>query len=342
VRQVSPDSRSSLKTSPILPLRVVVLLPVCDDWASASELIRSLDRRMSLDDPTVCLDVLIVDDGSVESWTEAHFNFPFACVKAICVLRLYRNLGHQRAIAVGLVYIEDKMQGDAVLVMDADGEDTPDGAVQLIRTFSGPAERRRLVFAERTRRLETFKFRLFYRIYRMLHHALTGVPVRVGNFSMMPWDYLSSLTVLAELWNHYAATVFRSRLPFTMIPIARGRRIAGASRMNFVSLVTHGLSAASVFADIVGVRLLMCSAVSFALAGVGIGAVVAIRLFTNAAIPGWATYSAGILTIISIQLITVASCFTFLILSARSTPGFIPRRDALLFVREVHTAYQHV
>jgi glycosyltransferase involved in cell wall biosynthesis len=342
VKQVSPYSQSSLKTSPMLPLRVVVLLPVCDDWVAASELIRSLDRTVSLDDPTVCLEVLIVDDGSVESWTEAHFNSQFACVKAIRVLRLYRNLGHQRAIAVGLVYIEDKMHGDAVLVMDADGEDTPDGAVQLIREFSGPEERRRLVFAERARRFEPFTFRLFYRIYRMLHHALTGVAVRVGNFSIMPWNYLSSLSVLAELWNHYAATVFRSRLPFTMIPIARGRRIAGASRMNFVSLVTHGLSAVSVFADIVGVRLLMSSAVTSVLAALGIGAVVAIRLFTNAAIPGWATYSAGILTIITIQLVTVASCFTFLILSARSTPAFIPHRDALLFVKEVNTAYQYV
>src|ERR1022692_2000906 len=156
VKQLCPYSQSSLKTSPMLPLRVVVLLPVLDDWASASELIRSLDRTVSLDAPNVSLEVLIVDDGSVESWTEAHFNFRFACVKAIRVLRLYRNLGHQRAIAVGLVYIEDKMQGDAVLVMDADGEDTPDGAVQLIRAFSGPEKRRRLVFAERTRRLETF------------------------------------------------------------------------------------------------------------------------------------------------------------------------------------------
>ena len=333
--------QSSLN-SPISPLRVVVLLPVCDDWVAASELIRSLDRTVSLEAPTVCLEILIVDDGSVESWTETQFNFLFACVKSIRVLRLYRNLGHQRAIAVGLVYIENKMYGDAVLVMDADGEDTPDGAVRLIQAFSGPEERRRLVFAERTRRLETFTFRLFYQIYRMLHHALTGVAVRVGNFSIMPWNYLSSLIVLAELWNHYAATVFRSRLPFTMIPIARGRRIAGRSRMNFVSLVTHGLSAVSVFADIVGVRLLMCSAVSIVPAAVGIGAVVAIRLFTNAAIPGWATYSAGILTIISIQLITVAGCFTFLILSARSTLVFIPHRDALLFVRDVHTAYEHV
>jgi 2-polyprenyl-3-methyl-5-hydroxy-6-metoxy-1,4-benzoquinol methylase len=80
---------------------------------------------------------------------------------------------------------------------------------------------------------------------------LTGISVRVGNFSILPRSYLSTLIVLSELWNHYAAAVFRSRLKFEMIPIPRGRRIAGASRMNFVSLVTHGLSAASVFSDIV-------------------------------------------------------------------------------------------
>ena len=111
-------------------------------------------------------------------------------------------------------------------------------------------------------------FRFFYHIYRVLHRALTGVSVRVGNFSILPATFLTTLVAMSELWNHYAAAVFRSKLPFTMIPVPRGTRIAGRSRMNFTALVSHGLSAISVFGDIVGVRLLVASLAGSFLAAV--------------------------------------------------------------------------
>jgi hypothetical protein len=66
-----------------------------------------------------------------------------------------------------------------------------------------------------------------------------------------------------------------------------------------------------------------------------------IRLFTNQAIPGWATYATGILAIILVQFITIASSFTFFILSARTNLGFVPMRDYTLFVGEVANIYQH-
>jgi hypothetical protein len=86
-----------------------------------------------------------------------------------------------------------------------------------------------------------------YWFYKIAHRILTGVNIRVGNFSILPSSYLTTLVVMSELWNHYATSVFRSGLPVTTIPIPRGYRDAGRSRMNFVSLVVHGLSAISVF-----------------------------------------------------------------------------------------------
>jgi hypothetical protein len=338
---MASNSGTPPEGSPGPALRVAVLLPVYDDWASAAELVKLLDREISESDPGVRLDIVMVDDGSAESWSAPQFSAPYVCIDTIGVLRLCRNLGHQRAIAIGLVYIERGMRGDGVVVMDADGEDTPQGAAELIRAFRASGHREKLIFAERARRMESFSFRMLYRLYKALHYALTGVAVRVGNFSIVPWGRLSGLTSLSELWNHYAAAVFHSRLPYGMIPIARGRRIAGASRMNFVSLVMHGLSAVSVFADIVGVRLLIASVGGSLVAALGIAAAIAVRVFTDAAIPGWATYSAGILTVILIQMLTMAACFTFLTLSSRTAPTFIPHRDAPLYIKEVLTIYPH-
>lgn len=318
------------------PLRLTVLMPVRDDWPSAAELIRRLDKAISPD--TCTMEIILVDDGSLQRCNRDDFQVGFSVVRAIRTLRLRRNLGHQRAIAIGLAHVQQTTSCDAVLVMDADGEDTPEGVAQLLRAYSD-THGEKAVFAERSRRSESLVFLSFYNLYKILHRGLTGISVRVGNFSILPSRYLNTLVVQSELWNHYAAAVFRSNLPFTMIPIPRGTRIAGTSKMNFVALVSHGLSAMSVFGDIVGVRLLIGSLAGSLLVGVGMVLVVMIRLFTSLAIPGWATYATGTLAIIMIQLITIATSFTFFMLSSRTSLGFVPLRDYSLFVEEAVDIY---
>lgn len=305
---------------------------------SAAELIRRLDMTISSGDCTI--EIILVDDGSVERCNRADFQMSFSSVRAIRTLRLRRNLGHQRAIAIGLVHVKSTTSCDAVLVMDADGEDTPEGVTRLLRAYSAAAGAR-AIFAERSRRSESVTFRFSYHLYKALHRGLTGISVRVGNFSILPATYLNTLVVMSELWNHYAAAVFRSKLPFSMVPIPRGARIAGTSRMNFVALVSHGLSAMSVFGDVIGVRLLIASLAGSLLAGAGMIVVAMIRLFTDRAIPGWATYATGTLAIIMIQLITIATSFTFFMLSSRTNLGFVPLRDYSWFVEEVVDIYSH-
>lgn len=166
----------------------------------------------------------------------------------------------------------------------------------------------------------------------MLHRALTGVPVRVGNFSVIPAPLLRRLVVVSELWNHYAAAVVRARLPRVLVPTRRARRLAGRSRMDFVGLVTHGLGAMSVFGDRVGVRLLIGAALVLLLTLVGIGAIVGIKFGTDLAIPGWATTAAGLLVAIFFQVFTLAVVFVFVVLGGRGGSGFLPARDYSWFV----------
>jgi hypothetical protein len=67
-----------------------------------------------------------------------------------------------------------------------------------------------------------------------------------------------------------------------------------------------------------------------------------IRLFTDRAIPGWATYAAGTLAIIAIQMVTIATSFTFFVLSNRTNLGFLPLRDYALFVEEAEDIYSQM
>ena len=328
-----------MKVSTGHPEQIAVLMPVRDDWTSVAELIRRLDRTFNSYHYQFA--VILVNDGSVQSWLKNDFEHPFTAVRSIRIINLKRNVGHQRAIAIGLTFVFEALPCDGLLVMDADGEDTPEGALQLLQAFSA-GNGSKAVFAERTRRSESLLFRTSYVVYRTLHWILTGLKVRVGNFCVIPESYLLTLTVLSDLWNHFAAAVFHARLPFVLVPIPRGHRIAGVSKMNFVALVKHGLSAISVFGDRVGVRILIASLVGAFLAFVGICSAVWVRLFTELAIPGWATYVFGTLAIILIQLITIASSFTFFMLSNRTNLGFVPLRDCPLFIQDSIEVYRHV
>ena len=102
-----------------------------DDWVSAQEVLKRLDAACL--GKAMTLSVLLVDDGSKELPPATFAQGPYSFLKQIDILRLKKNVGHQRAIAVGLCQAADKMPCDAVLVMDADGEDDPKDAVRLSR-----------------------------------------------------------------------------------------------------------------------------------------------------------------------------------------------------------------
>jgi polyisoprenyl-phosphate glycosyltransferase len=315
---------------------LVVLLPVFNDWAALQELLTILDTVSS--EHGLSMEVLIVDDGSTTSAGKGFSWQGFATFESIAVLRLRRNLGHQRAIAIGLAYVEDKIPCQAVILMDSDGEDDPRELPGLLKKYREELEQK-IIFAERTKRSESWLFRLFYRLFKLLHFALTSRQVRVGNFSVIPAVRLASLVVVSEMWNHYAAAVHKSRQPLALVPTKRGQRLAGKSKMNFTSLVIHGLSAISVYGDTIGVRLLVATSVFIGLALAGLVGVVAVRLLTDWAVPGWATYAAGTLLVVLFQAIMFSFIFSFIILGDRQGSTFLPLRDYRYFVGSVKTVY---
>jgi len=220
--------------------------------------------------------------------------------------------------------------------MDGDGEDKPQDIPALLAQFHREAGEK-IIFAERTKRMESRTFQFFYAVYRIVHLALTGHAVRVGNFSVLPRSAVDRLVVVAEIWNHYSAAVFRSRIPYSTLPLARGSRLSGKSQMNFIALVIHGLSAISVFGDIVGGRLLAMAVLLIVFASAGIGAVGAVKLWTDLAIPGWATGAVGVLTVILLQAVSISFLLVFFILGSRAQASFLPLRDCPYFIKAVRT-----
>src|SRR5262249_38068636 len=108
---------------------------------------------------------------------------------------------------------------------------------------------------------------------------------------------------------------------------------------NFVALVTHGLSAISVYSDVVGVRLLVMSVLMALFTLGGIVAAVVVRVATDWAVPGWASYTVGILLVLLFQAVMAAFGFSFAILGSRHGSTFLPRRDYSFFIGGLWTLH---
>lgn len=313
-------------------MHLVITMPVYDDWESAALLCAAIEAELQ-QHPDLSTTIVMVNDGSNESIGSTFDSVRLNALKSIWLLNLRRNLGHQRAIAVSLAYIHQKMPCDAIIVMDADGEDRPEDIRRLVAEFQR-SDRPKAVFAERGRRAEGLPFKLFYQAYRALHRLFTGRGIRFGNFSLLPASHLNSIVAYPELWNHYAAAVLKSKLPYTTVRADRGRRLRGRSRMNFVSFVIHGLSALFASHEVVGTRMLV-GAIFLAVGFVGlIGVVAGIKLFTTLAIPGWATLAVGLLFVLTLQMLATSLTIIFSVMMGRSTLGFLPIRDYSYFVAD--------
>ena len=313
-------------TSP-LPDRINVVIPLFNDWPAVALLLERI--RLVVDEPLRNrLAFLIVDDCS----TTAYNTIP-AVGQSVSILRLFRNVGHQKAIALGLSHLADQPDQYPTIVMDSDGEDRPEDIGQLLRR--GAEKPGHVVFAHRSKRHESLLFRTFYSIYKSVFRVLTGKVITFGNFSLIPAGLLRKLAHVSEIWNNYPGGVIRSRLPYTAIPLERGRRLAGESKMNFVSLVLHGLGAISVLMETTAVRLALFCVLMLMASMIGIGIVIYLKLFTNTSTPGWTTYLVFSFLIVMLQAFRISLLLVFMVLSYRTQPQFIPARQFRDFVERV-------
>lgn len=322
--------------STLWPGKIVVMMPVFNDWEAARHLLVALDDILY--QHRLEARVLFVDDDSTVLAPDDLCPEHFHALQQVEILSLRRNLGNQRAVAVGIAHVQDREDCEVLVIMDGDGEDDPCDVPRLLDEMRRQNERC-IVFAARMKRSESWLFLVFYHLYRLLHWLFTGVSVRVGNFSAIPAAHLGRLVLLPEVWNHYAAAVFKSRIPRETIPTHRAPRLAGRSRMNFIGLVAHGLSAISVFGDVVAVRFLLAAGLAMALGGLVAGGLATAAL-AGAGLPDWSFQAVGLVAVLLSQMLVLGVVFVMMMLGGRSMAGFLLARDFTHFVGNTRIAYQ--
>jgi glycosyltransferase involved in cell wall biosynthesis len=308
-------------------------MPVFNDWESAALLTRDLAAAFA--GSGLALDLVMVDDCSIDAVPTALPADP--SIRRIDCLKLATNVGHQRAIATGLMALCDRADLDMVAVMDSDGEDRPAELRALVEKAS--ADPGAAYVAQRSKRSEGWLFRAFYWLYVRIFRLLTGHGINFGNFSVLQAAQVRRVANSAHVWNNFPAAVIQARIPVRYVPTVRGTRYAGQSRMNFVSLVAHGLGAISVFSEAVFIRILVASALllllSLSLAGLSLF----MKLVIQVAFPNWATTVLGFALVISVQALMMPILMAFLLLNNRSLVQPLPRKIVLDLIDERRTLW---
>jgi polyisoprenyl-phosphate glycosyltransferase len=223
------------------------------------------------------------------------------------------NLGHQRAIVYGLRGILPSVDNDDIVVtLDADGEDRPEDLPRLVDPLLTRAEDRSdITVAIRTRRRTSVGFKVLYFFFRILFRLLTGTAVQSGNYAAYRGWLARRMLRHPHFDLCYSSTLLSLNLPIRFVPCDRGIRYGGRSQMGFRKLFVHGLRMMMPFADRIAIRALTLFSATLALGVVLALAIVGIRLFTDAAIPGWASY-----TLLGVVILSFVALGNFITLFA--------------------------
>ena len=274
--------------------RTAIVIPVYNDWQSCAELLKQIEKIEFKEE----IEIVLVNDCSTEQIGEISTSFK------VNTLNLKANVGHQRAIAIGLAHCYNSGCFSEVIIMDSDGEDNPKYIPELLKVSR---ETNKIVFAKRIKRQEGFIFKFLYSIYKLIFKLLVGRTISFGNFSALNKESLNKIIFTPDLWNHLSSTIIKSRIPYTTIDTSRDKRYFGESKMNLSSLVIHGFSAISIFIENVFTRIIFATLMVFGLSISLSGFVVYRKFFLGIASPGWATTS--LLGFIVISLLMLVFCF---------------------------------
>lgn len=307
--------------------QTIILCPLYNDEASFNIFAEAIERQLSgITD--MRFSFLVINDGTPE--LSLNTTIP------ITIVHLHRNIGHQKAIAIGIAYAHHHLEYDNLIIMDCDGEDKPEDIISLIK--ASPSGEK-VVAAKRTNRQEGKGFRFFYTIYKWMFFILTGRRIAFGNFMLIPKKITGQLVHYSEIWNHLAGAIIKSRVPLLELRLRRGKRYEGKSKMNFTSLLLHGLGAIGVFIEIIASRLLIFSLVMIGLSVLAIVIITYIKLFTSEAIPGWASTVVSSLLIVLLQSFLLSLFTIFLYLSFQGQRKFIPAHHYDEYVRSIETIH---
>lgn len=274
---------------------IEIILPVYNEVQNLQPLLRQLDTAAGMVKEEATVGFLFINDGSHDGSTELLHRL-YRQREDIRIVDLIHNFGHAAALAAGI----DHFEGDIAVIMDADLQDTPSALNDLFQQWKKGAK---TVVAERGDRKE--KNRLLFKAFYFTFHkiARTLPPINFGTHCLLDKSVVMRLRQMKERNRYLPGLVSYTSREIVPVRVDRQARAHGKSRVGMFGLmnlaVTALLSFSSTPVKMVSVLGLLCAGGSLS-SGLFI---VAIKLFTERAIPGWASMMTAIFFASGIQLL---------------------------------------
>jgi glycosyltransferase involved in cell wall biosynthesis len=216
-------------------------------------------------------------------------------------VRLSRNFGKEAALTAGI----DRARGDAVVLMDADGQHPVALIAQMLAAWREGVQ---MISATRQSRSdETFTKRLGTRLFYAIVNAgsRVNIPRDDGDFRLMDRQVVDALKALPErnrfMKGLYAWVGFKTRI----IPYVPDPRRAGQSSYSMRRLAGLAFTGITAFSNL-PLRVWGGLGALIALLALAYGAWVVIEHFVDGhAVPGYATLVTSLMFFSGVQLLSV-------------------------------------
>lgn len=284
---------------------VSVILPVFNEAQNLqkiyAELCEVIARENSYD-----WEILFMDNHSTDSsFAEmSAFSERDPRVRAI---RLSRNFGYQTNIMTGYT----KSKGDAVVQLDADGEDDPRLISQFLRSWEKGFK---VVYGIRRSRKEPFfltlQRKLFYRLIRFLSNI--PIPADAGDFRLLDRCVVEHLKTFGEANAYLRGLVSYIGFDQIGIPYDRRTRYSGKSKFShweYFKLSVDGITSFS------RKPLMLCTWAGFALSALSFFGVLFylwFHFFVGTKLPGFTTLILVQFFLAGVQLLSVGFMGTYI------------------------------
>jgi polyisoprenyl-phosphate glycosyltransferase len=197
-------------------------------------------------------------------------------------IKLSRNKGHQNALVAGLFTVE----GDAVISIDADLQDDINSIEDMVDRFLAGAD---IVYGIRKHRdSDTFFKRVTAQSFYKLMQLLGADSVNDhADYRLMSRRAIESLKQYREVNLYLRGIVPLIGFRSDFVYYERTKRLAGKSKYPLMKMAGFALEAITSF-SVVPLRLVTLSGFVIFLGSLGISCwALWVKLFTDAALPGW-------------------------------------------------------
>ena len=222
-------------------MKIIILIPVFNDFKSASKLIEEIDINIS--ELKTSFSIIVVNDASTEEKILETKNLNN--IKSLKLINMRNNKGHARCIASGLKYISENEDFDYVIPMDGDGEDRPEEIRNFVEKIKDNPNN--TIVGERVKRSESLVFKVCYFFHKIITFTFTGKFIKFGNYTCLTKKTVKKLIEDKATWSSFSGSLAKNEIDLIKSPSIRGPRYFGPSKMSFLNLVKHSLAIIAVF-----------------------------------------------------------------------------------------------